>query len=650
MLLALFSGIASTTTRIVLMNKIILDVALSQIKQACGDQKKKGRPSPFFFLVGAGISYPPVPLAGQIIEECKKVAEELGRGKHLSPIQSTDVIDVYSYWLQAAYPQRMQRQALFREHIEKKPISHANFRLAHLLLDKSIANLVVTPNFDDLLQRALTLFGRPPVVCDHPQTVERIYHEQDENDIRIVHVHGTYWFYDCCNLRGEVEGRAYSSSQATLTMETLLAKILADRSPLVIGYSGWEGDVIMNALKRHLLSRPSPYNLYWFSHRESEIEKLPLWLREHPDVIFVVPEDVPVQALAENNGATLDAKGLTEVAKQDDAGDLPNKEKTEPTLSAQKVFGEMIQAFKLKAPDLTADPLHFFADSLSSSLPQDNSEDAKGTPYFFGSVIDKLKQASSNESKVLNQLESLRDAVRRSEYPEALDVAAQIPIKTLAKLDLSELLSILFQSSSQYTAKAPEQSRLYKIVMDIADALIKQGYPDDLQLQKRLQWALACKAYYLGSEKKYDASVATCDDMIQRLLNNPDADLQNRLLWAMDTKARHFALLNRDEDSLKAYDELVKEFGSSTNITIQNSVAEALMSKAAKLNTLVRYQDAIDVYDDIIKRFESNTDTKLQEKIVTARANKAIVLAALQPASTITASESVAAAASTGTS
>src|SRR3972149_7514452 len=172
---------------------IKLKTAISQIQQACEDQSE-GR-LPFFFLVGAGISYPHIPLAFGIEKHCKEIAQKYNRvdeptGKRL--------IDTYSHWFNQAYPQPIQRQRYLRSLIEGKPISHANLRLAHLLLEKRIASLVVTPNFDDFLSRALTLFGIPHILCDHPKTVERIHPEQ--NDVQIVHVHGTYWFYDCCNL------------------------------------------------------------------------------------------------------------------------------------------------------------------------------------------------------------------------------------------------------------------------------------------------------------------------------------------------------------------------------------------------------------------------------------------------------------------
>ena len=77
------------------MVSLSLSEAVGEIKQACQDACEGDLPSPFFLLVGAGISHPPVPLAGQIVEECKTKARELGRFKALS---TSNAIEEYSFW------------------------------------------------------------------------------------------------------------------------------------------------------------------------------------------------------------------------------------------------------------------------------------------------------------------------------------------------------------------------------------------------------------------------------------------------------------------------------------------------------------------------------------------------------------------------
>jgi hypothetical protein len=118
---------------------ISLSDAVSEIKQAC-DLAVDTYP---FFLVGAGISHPQVPLAGQITEECRNKAIGLGR---TGESQHTDAMNLYSHWFEQAYPQPIQRKNYLKSIIENKPISRANFRLAHLLLGETAGRHRMAPS------------------------------------------------------------------------------------------------------------------------------------------------------------------------------------------------------------------------------------------------------------------------------------------------------------------------------------------------------------------------------------------------------------------------------------------------------------------------------------------------------------------------
>src|SRR5262245_33499806 len=125
---------------------ITLDKAVAEIKQACQERTGASR-SPFFFLVGAGISTPSIPLAGTIRDLCKETARSIGRLEE--PKKGAGAGDEYSHWFTAAYPHRLMRQEFLRKLIKDKPITHANFRLADLLIQGRITSIAVTPNFDD---------------------------------------------------------------------------------------------------------------------------------------------------------------------------------------------------------------------------------------------------------------------------------------------------------------------------------------------------------------------------------------------------------------------------------------------------------------------------------------------------------------------
>src|SRR6266852_4690139 len=61
------------------MHFLDLPSAAIEIRQALDQSKRQNLFSPFFFMVGAGISHPPLPLAGQIQEDCKKEAQKYGK-------------------------------------------------------------------------------------------------------------------------------------------------------------------------------------------------------------------------------------------------------------------------------------------------------------------------------------------------------------------------------------------------------------------------------------------------------------------------------------------------------------------------------------------------------------------------------------------
>src|SRR4029077_15077607 len=141
-----------------------------------------------------------------------------------------------------------------------------------------IAKILVTPNFDEFASRAIAVFGQTIIrVCDHPATVERI--DPEDGSIQIVHVHGTYRYYDLANLRPQIESRAEGSRSTSFTTLALLDRIFVNRSALVVGYSGWEVHVIMTALQRRLAGgRRLPYRMFWFCYRPEATDSLPDWL------------------------------------------------------------------------------------------------------------------------------------------------------------------------------------------------------------------------------------------------------------------------------------------------------------------------------------------------------------------------------------
>jgi tetratricopeptide (TPR) repeat protein len=526
------------------MNFLELGQAVNQIKNACRASSERK----FFFIIGAGASLPSVPLAKVITAHCKQKAEQQGSQHHAAA--KTAGAD-YSYWLQEAYPQRSDRQRYLRELIEGKPIPHANLRLAHLLLDPEIANLVVTTNFDDFLSRALTLFGQPHVVCDHPNTTERI--DPERQDVQIVHVHGSYWFYDCCNLTDEIAQRSERSDQRNQTMASLLDRILANRSPIVVGYSGWENDVIMQALKRRL-NGSLPNNLYWVLHKRPNPEESPLpdWLWRHSDVKFVAPREMQATSGSINTLASLEKSDALKSS----------------ALDAPQVFSAMIESLNLEPPLLTQNPLQYFKVHLEKSLPQDLGE--QQDPYGFQSVIAKMERAKEQEQQ-LDLLEPIRNALRKAQYHEVIQLAHKISLKSLENdMQCQDLIGILWSAASSLSDNSTEELLAYQLIGDAYDVLSPASpASQEAALTQTVSKALLYKGFRLDN-------------------------------------------LNCSVEAISAYDDMIKRFSNRSEPVIQKQVASAFLGKGVTLEKLGRLEEAISIFKNLIERFSDGSEPSIQ--------------------------------------
>lgn len=423
------------------MREITISQACREIFDACTDAYVSKQTPPFIFLIGSGVSHPPLPLASGLIEKCKSMA------KGTDEVERSELsrLEEYSHWLEVACPQPIQRRNLLRNIVNGQRLSAANLRLAHLLLNENpdkppIANMVATVNFDDQLSRALALFGQRFLVCDHPATTIRV-DPSDTNLVQLVHVHGTSDHYDLKNLRAEILDTANYSAATVSTMASLLDALFRSRSPIVVGYSGWEGDVVMSALRRRLNGQSLAYNLYWFCYRRSCLDELPPWLKDHRDVRLIAPRG----ALERSDVPTASP---TSGSKQPD------------TLSATLVFEELIRAFSLPAPRLTLNPITFYIDMLRAELPdEEDGGGREGDAYALRGLLRRLegqRRALSETNEGNSRLDTLQELVRRADYRTALIEGLR---EDWEKLDESGRLALV-QLLSDSALKLDDNSEL----------------------------------------------------------------------------------------------------------------------------------------------------------------------------------------------
>jgi tetratricopeptide (TPR) repeat protein len=621
-----------------------LDEAIGEIAQACAAAPEGGTARPFAFIVGAGISFPPVPLAGKIESECREIAEKRGVKP---PPGIPSAMERYSHWFGRAYSQPILRQKFLESLIEGKEISLANFRLAHLLRAKCVASMVITPNFDNFLSRALTTFGEDTFrVCDHPKTVDRISHRRPE--IQIVHVHGNHWSYDQANLSGELEERALPSATTTSSMAQLLDAIFRELSPIVVGYSGWEGDVIMKALLRRN-SEAYAYKSYWFCHRRTDLDALPAWLKSRQDFVFILPPepqptDRPTSTESTTRASGLSAATLTERAPaprlEPASAPAPAAESGERTdqIMASTVFDRLIVALGAETPPLFRDPLEFFAQRLEASVPKEMTLPGKGgVAYQFGETIEKIRRAqqslfaaektSGKAQEAETLLAEVRDAIRGSRYEDALKTASRISVDDLGETGRRGLVDSLSLAVRNVDPKADYTLPAVDLLIGLADALSKSSPAPELDLI--LAEAMHGKAFAFWTAARFENAIAVYEEIVTRFEANPSASLQEQVAKALVNKALSLSSLNRGDKAILVYDEVVRRFGSSTDEKAQEAVARALLIKGVILGETNRSEESVVVYDDIIRRFASSTVIPVQEEVAKGLVNKGIALEAL---------------------
>lgn len=408
---------------------ISLEEAVAQIKSAhqayaAIRTQRSSSTRRFFFMIGAGISYPPIPLASGIVAACREIILKSNHKRLQTLDQQLSKkapIEQYETYFRSAFPSPFQRADYLRSLIGHAKISHANLRLAHLLsatTDTLISELVVTTNFDELLFKSLRLFGKEPQVFSHPAEFYRI--PLDEDEPLVVHLHGRVHNYDVANLIFEQERTAKSCG-----VQSFLDHLLAERSPLVVGYSGWENDAFMWNLNLRLQNDPAlKANLYWFCYSRQAYDQLPRWLRHCKQVFFVVPGSSQNTISREKLHLGLEPK-LGAPGFEYDIAETR-------TLPATQVFEQLIRAFSIDPPKFTSRPLDFVAERLEHILPDNPSPDNdsirfEARNYFLRRIWRMIAKLAEEENNRGGQcVSAVLDKVRRSEFGAALDLAVQV--------------------------------------------------------------------------------------------------------------------------------------------------------------------------------------------------------------------------------
>jgi tetratricopeptide (TPR) repeat protein len=619
------------------MKLITLDRALDNIKMTVDRAKHNGNPSPYFFIVGAGVSFPPVKLAGQIIEDCKTEAKKFGWSDEVSfPSKMKE----YSIWFERAYSNPDDRRNYISDLIKDTKISDANLWLAHILSRGKISDLVVTPNFDDHLERALSLFGEQPIVCDHAGTVKRI--ETDRRGLKIVHVHSSYRFYDACNLTSEIRAKAREKS-----IYGFLTDILGSKVPLIVGYSGWDGDVIMTVLKSELKERLR-HNLYWFCYNEADIDNLPDWLKNTDNVHLVAATEIVRKKCGEMTTEELKRIGFREGTDKIRV-EIPGMYVgADTSLHASDVFLKLIEKFaenyQDRVPEIFREPLEHFAKTLENSLPPIDEKESNGIRLRLKDSIERVRKAAEWEKLEFEErrrqseraqennvhqstalcLDQIKAAFTSSKFSDVIDLVKKLNLPELNAEQLNDLFERIEYSSKQLSISNNYEYELdgYNLLIRIYDLQKSYSSENTELIRNAASKALVNKGFILDQLTRFEEAIQTYEEVERRFSDVTNSELLLSVANALVNKGYTLIQLKRFEESIAVCEEVEQRFGTIDEAAFKEVVALSLVNKSLAIIQLKRFEESIAVCEEVEQRFAGMEETWAKEALAIAFCNK----------------------------
>lgn len=220
-------------------------------------------PREFTLFLGAGASRSSgVILASEMIKEWRELAfrEQAGDEDFESWCERQPWFrspTEYSDLFESVYPDERARQIYIEPKIEAAFPGWGYLYLANIVRSGRF-NVILTTNFDDLVNEALTRFlGYNPVVCAADSEAATI--NVSTARAKIVKLHGDYLFKSLKNTKSELE-------RLTKNMERKFKEFAGQCGMLVLGYAGADNS-IMSLLAKLLAQRDSfPNGIYWGIH------------------------------------------------------------------------------------------------------------------------------------------------------------------------------------------------------------------------------------------------------------------------------------------------------------------------------------------------------------------------------------------------
>lgn len=491
-----------------------LDYATSLIDRTL--YLNKGNVLPYFFVIGAGVSAPEVPTSATIVDLCKKEVEKMDSREYEKCLIDTEQyiknsMKYYSSWIECAYPNKFDRSRFFKNLIKSSKISSANLMLAQILYSKKIATTVITTNFDDKLKQSLDLIGMKDVFVA-ANRMDNLVVNSHNKEIQIIHVHGTYNFYDCANLEKEISDVSRASD--IVSSARIVEDFLRSQAPIIVGYSGWENDVIMSRIKERL-KNTVPYKYIWVCYSKEAYLQLPKWLIENDNIEFVYP------FIHNDDDCRKEGKSIKNRFLNSGIDEQAN------FIQATMFFSKLIAKFKIEVPKLFTNPSLYYSEMLSKVLPYD--QDVLHLRHW-GKRMECLETSQSQSDKLVKLLD---EASIGKNFEVAIDTILKMSNIDINDADIKFICETLFvdiikstKMLSSFELKLKLHNEILNFIENKKDKLISANtFNNTLRL--------ALLMYVKESEK------TNCLEIIERVyrISGEDVSLLNIHLMSIGAKA-----------------------------------------------------------------------------------------------------------------
>jgi tetratricopeptide (TPR) repeat protein len=228
----------------------------------------------FSLFIGAGASYTSgVKTAKEMMEEWAHHLYNLERkiGKTEKPYndwlidQDWDDEEKYSVLFEKVYDQKPQRRNYIEECVKDAKPSWGYIYLANIIANRYF-NVVLTTNFDDLLNEGSTLYPNfKPLVCAHDSAISDV--RVTSARPKIIKLHGDFLYDNIKNTVRETE-------VLDKNMRDKFMQFAKEYGLIVIGYGGNDRSV-MDILDMMIRSDENyfPHGLYWCIRDEKNVSK-----------------------------------------------------------------------------------------------------------------------------------------------------------------------------------------------------------------------------------------------------------------------------------------------------------------------------------------------------------------------------------------